>query len=278
MPFQDNEFLTSDRVRLYYRQSTAPSPNKIVFLHGLTGNRTAWEEYEQFFAAHGYQTFAFDLRGHGKSQKNINHNSFTLARMAQDLVEWANIEKITKFHLVGHCFGGLVSLQATDTPLRDKLSTLTLICPFYQDHRVQPNLLRHLLYAILPLAKLVPLPQLRQSFRYPEYWRLKDKPYPVFLCNDLLSNPLSLYQNGLLATARIDALQTAAHIRIPTYLLAGGKDDFVPPRFVQKLHQTIAGSRYELFPSGDHIVNIRKPDTIPARIHQFIVTATKPML
>lgn len=107
--------------QLYYIQ-TGQGPD-IVFVHGLASNLAFWYSGIILPLRLQYQVTAYDLRGHGYS--SMPPQGYTHSDMADDLLELADHLELGRFHLIGHSFGGLVSLSfAIRHP--ERLLSLTL--------------------------------------------------------------------------------------------------------------------------------------------------------
>jgi pimeloyl-ACP methyl ester carboxylesterase len=107
--------------QLYYIQ-TGQGPDTL-FVHGLASNLAFWYSGIILPLRSQYQVTAYDLRGHGYS--SMPSQGYTHSDMADDLLKLADHLKLGRFHLIGHSFGGLVSLSfAIRQP--DRLLSLTL--------------------------------------------------------------------------------------------------------------------------------------------------------
>ena len=112
--------------RTYYSNGTGsiePDQPSVVFLHGGGMDHTVWVLPARYFARHGYNVYAFDFPGHGRSEgmlcKSIDEFSDWLA----EAIEALDIQKPA---VVGHSMGSLVALNfAARYP--DKLRSLALL-------------------------------------------------------------------------------------------------------------------------------------------------------
>lgn len=99
-------------IDLYYKISGDGQP--LLFIHGLGSSSRDWEYQLPFFALR-YQTIAFDLRGHGRSQKPPGPYSMSL--FAKDTAELIKSLGIAPVHVVGISLGGMIAFQlAVDHP------------------------------------------------------------------------------------------------------------------------------------------------------------------
>ncbi|HET9869940.1 MAG TPA: alpha/beta fold hydrolase, partial [bacterium] len=96
--------LTTDRGR-FFCQEAGPGPGPALFLcHGLTSNHRAWERVEGPLAGAGFHLFAFDMRGHGASDRP--GSGYAPEDHARDLEACARALGLGRVQAVGHSTGG----------------------------------------------------------------------------------------------------------------------------------------------------------------------------
>ena len=81
----------------------------MVLIHGLASNLAFWYSGIILPLRYRYRVTAYDLPGHGMS--GMPHSGYTHKEMADDLLGLVQYLGLERFHLVGHSFGGLVSLS-----------------------------------------------------------------------------------------------------------------------------------------------------------------------
>ena len=92
--------------RLHYKQWSDSGP-PLIFLHGVTGSCSAWDDIAPQFAAE-YRVMAFDFRGHGLSSKP--DRGYTWAgHYAPDLVEFVDTHIDEPAVVIGSSLGAVVS-------------------------------------------------------------------------------------------------------------------------------------------------------------------------
>ena len=95
----------------------------VILVHGLACSLAFWYPGVMVALRRKYRVLAYDLRGHGKSA--MSRDGYTHVEMADDLVSLADGLGLGKFHLVGHSYGGLISISfALKHP--NRLHSLTL--------------------------------------------------------------------------------------------------------------------------------------------------------
>lgn len=109
-------------VQLYYETFGSGTP--IVFVHGGGMSHEFWEQ-QVYTLADSYRVVAYDLRGHGESDKPEHGHTFD--RFVQDLEALIRHLRLGAVSLVCHAVGGYVGiLYALRNP--DLLSRLVLVC------------------------------------------------------------------------------------------------------------------------------------------------------
>ncbi|MBN9121115.1 MAG: alpha/beta hydrolase [Planctomycetes bacterium] len=98
--------------RLYYQQSgTGPD---VVLVHAVTSNQAVWVFSGLVEAlATDFRVTTYDLRGHGMSDRPPT--GYTSAVMAEDFRQLHAALGLKPAYLVGHSFGGVVSMHAAAT-------------------------------------------------------------------------------------------------------------------------------------------------------------------
>jgi pimeloyl-ACP methyl ester carboxylesterase len=107
------QFLTDDRVTLVYDDLGPRDGVPIVLCHSFTGAGEQLAAEAMFFAGRGYRVLVPDVRGHGRSGKPspMTTESFSIARMASDLVAMLDHAGVGPVHWVGNSLGGILALE-----------------------------------------------------------------------------------------------------------------------------------------------------------------------
>ncbi len=119
-------YTTVNKQKTFFSTGTGthdPEQKSVVFLHGAGHDHTVWVMPSRHFARHGYNVYAFDFPGHGRSAgdpcKSIDAFADWLAGAIDEL-------GITDCAVVGHSMGSLIALNfAARYP--DKLRSLALL-------------------------------------------------------------------------------------------------------------------------------------------------------
>lgn len=113
-------YLSIKDIQVYYEVHGQGEP--LLLIHGLGSSTQDWEYQVKFFTQ--YQIIAFDLRGHGKSDKP--KEPYTVKQFASDTAQLCRALSVQSVHVVGHSLGGMVAFQlALDFP--DLVKTMTIV-------------------------------------------------------------------------------------------------------------------------------------------------------
>jgi pimeloyl-ACP methyl ester carboxylesterase len=104
---------TADGTTIAYDSVGSGPP--IVFVHGITDDRSDWADQMSRFAT-DHRVVALDLRGHGESGDAADHSALS---MAFDVAAVVEAEQLDAPVVVGHSLGGaVVSVYAASAPVR----------------------------------------------------------------------------------------------------------------------------------------------------------------
>ena len=118
----ERDFVTSDGVRLHYREAGAGRP--IVFVPGWTMPGDIWRAQLTHFAR-THRVIAFDPRGQGNSA--VPRDGYTVERRAQDIKELLDHIGAEPVVLVGWSLGVLESLAYVGANGTARLAALVLV-------------------------------------------------------------------------------------------------------------------------------------------------------
>ncbi len=97
-------------LKLHYLDWGTPGKPPLVLVHGGAVNAHSWDFFSLAMRAH-FHIYAVDLPGHGDSEWAPD-GDYRRERVAADLLGLIDALEIAPFILIGHSFGGSVSLLA----------------------------------------------------------------------------------------------------------------------------------------------------------------------
>ena len=96
---------TSDSLTFPVTESGPADGEPVVLLHGFPQDSSSWNEVAALLADRGYRSYAPDLRGYASTARPQDRRSYSVARLAGDVV--ALVQRIGgPVHVVGHDWGG----------------------------------------------------------------------------------------------------------------------------------------------------------------------------
>ncbi len=259
-----------DSSRIYYEISKQKSDKTLIFLHGLGGNLTAWDKEVNHFNNIGVSTIAMDLRGHGFSQRHIDESSYKMDNFAKDVIGIIKAENIVNPVLVGHCFGGMISI-ITEGSYPKTANGLILIDTSYRPPVFVENIRDNIFirYMFKVITKHIPEIGLEGYEDFDKFIGTGEFNVPR-LIDDILHTSLRSYMLVCESLMSYDALELLSKIKIPTLVVDGTKDTFFPPAMAKELSDRIKKSKLDLVKGENHILVINNPNSITREISGFL--------
>ena len=249
----------------------------LIFVHGAGGDLTAWKKERVFFHRKGISTIALDLRGHGKSEKPSFPADYNLKNFAKDVHCVLNKEKVINFILVGHCFGGVVTIMFHK--LFPKLArSYILIDTTYK----APNRLRsflkhhpfciHLLNHILINKGLHKKHLHKKHFSHANYKKFVGTEDLNFLriYSDIIHTSFKSWIFTYEKLANFNGTKILKGIKKRVLIIEGEKDSIFDVLKAKKIHNLIKNSKLEIIPNANHIIVLNNPKILEKNIYQFI--------
>lgn len=248
----------------------------VLMIHGLAASLHDWDNLLPAVAAAGFAAYACDLLGHGESAKPKTLSLYTAENAFRHWQRWWEKEVPPRNQiLIGHSLGGYMALEyALRFP--ERLSGLVLINPFYSLEQLsQPvqNFLRYPLKNIDWIERtpywlfrlLVDLTSLRWEngnidHGLPKHIRAQS-------ARDYKRASPGIY--NLPRTIR-NLEPELKHIRVPTLLLWGEKDQTLNPLSFKHLLDRIPTAKGISFPRCGHIVHQCHGQQVSEKVLEFL--------
>jgi pimeloyl-ACP methyl ester carboxylesterase len=259
------EYARNGNIRIaYQRRGSGPV---IVFLHGIGGNRTNWQDQLDAFSD-DYLAIAWDARGYGDSGDPAEPLVFS--QFAEDLKCVLDQLGAEKAHLVGLSMGGMIA-QDFYARYPDRVATLVLVGTASgfgtMSAQEQQEFLR---------ARLAPLEQGRTPKEIaPQVIGLLLGPHASGEArNKLLSSLESLrtepYKQALRAIVTTDFRQVLPAVAVPTLVIVGACDKVLPPPASEALAAAIPNAELVVLDDVGHLSNIEVPEIFNATLRRFL--------
>lgn len=258
---------------LVHREATPEDPGDappVVCLHGWPENSRMWDPTLEALAAAGRRALAPDLPGYGASPPQ---RPATWATHCDAFEAWRQEQELERFSLVVHDWGGLIGLRwACDHP--DAVAALVISdTGFFPDGRWHgmaelmrtpdegEKLLANLTQeAFAGLMRSVSAGMTGAAIE--SYWQ-------AFTTGDGRAAQLELYRSGNFEELEPYAGRLAA-LGVPTLLLWGEDDAFVPVASAHRFQTEIAHAELQILTGAGHFVVEDEPEAYAAAVAAFL--------
>ncbi len=218
----------------YTRQGSGPP---LLLLHGNGEDGGYFVRQTEYFSRH-YTVYALDTRGHGQSPRGAG--PFTMARFAQDLLDFMDEQKLERAHLLGFSDGGNIAL------------TFALLHPERVDRLVLNG-------ANLDPGGVKPVIQIPIVLGYRLAALFAGRSPEARLHAEIL---------GLMVNEPHIPPEALGALRVPVLVIAGTRD-MIREAHTRMIAGALPDSRLVLLP-GDHFIAAKNPDAFNEAVEAFL--------
>jgi len=274
---------SKDGYKLYY-ETTVPTDSiaskktsdkpVLFFIHGMGGDVDAWQYIRDELLKKGVPSIAMDLRGHGYSDHPRSFSAYKMDHFVEDVSAVMEKEGVKKVILVGHCYGVVIAMHfAAKYP--EKLEKLILISGTYRPPvYLSWKIMKVLANGIANLGAFIsPKPYKPGHSKYPKGKFHKDYEF-VGLVKTISRNSLRSYLLGTKEIVNLDLESALSGIKTPTLVMVGEKDSIFPVHISKKIHENIAGSKFEIIDGGNHVIVLNNVDKVSKLIYEFLIVSS----
>jgi proline-specific peptidase len=276
--------------RVWYR-SVGQGGTPLLCLHGGPGFTHYYLEPLEALADQR-QVIFYDQLGCGRSDRPADGALWTVDRFVEELVQVRDALGLSKLHLFGSSWGGMLAMQYV-LDRRPELESLILCgSPASMIRWVKDC--DELLAAQPPEVRRVIREHEEAGFTAcPEYQAAilgfyrehvcRLSPWPAGLERSFAEAGYDVYttMNGpseFTVTGSLknwDIMDRLGEIRVPA-LLVGGRYDECRPAHLEEMHRRIAGSQLEIIEDASHLCFAEQPDEFTALVNAFLAGAESP--
>jgi pimeloyl-ACP methyl ester carboxylesterase len=266
-----NAYVNALGVNIHY-QDTGPSKNPIpiLFLHGFGASLQTWDTWSQSLS-NEYRVISVDLPGFGLTGEDPS-GIYTDERSVEVLEAFLKALQISKVVLVGNSMGGKFAWQFT-ARYPNQVAKLVLISP---DGYASPG---------IEYGKKTEIPAIAQLYRY-----FFSKTFLAMNLEPAYANPKTLNDNlvnryydlmlapgvrgAILArmqqTVLKDPVPSLANIQVPTLLIWGEKDAFIPISNSNDYLKVMPNVKRVSLPNIGHLPQEEQPTIGLAALKEFL--------
>jgi len=241
----------------------------IVLLNGLSRTSKHWLGFETMLA-NRFRVLTIDLPGAGQSQRACPW-SLTVEDMAEEVIEVLDSLKVEQAHIMGVSLGGMVAMACGIT-YPHRCASLTVInSSIGQTRQKVPRISSKAISLVFKAMIIRPqahileraitdlvvgidcLPDQRQNIAN-KLTELTRKQAP---------NPLNILKQ-LLAAYRFHPEENLSKLKVPTLVVQGSHDFFVPPINSKRIAESIPDAKLLTIVNGGHELMFDKADELLA--------------
>jgi len=248
----------------------------VILLHGGPGlDHHEFADYLDPLAELGFRLVLVDQRANGRSERPPRH-TWTLERMAQDVIMLARALGLERYAVLGHSYGAFVALQnAVDYP---GASALTVVSGGVPSMRWMEGAVERNLAALEPgeLRTRIADSWEREPFvtTPEEFHALMRDQFPFHFADPLdprIEEYLertrdTVYAPDVLAVfaetdyGGLDLDDRLGEIRSPVLVLAGRHDRTCPPEAAEAIARGVRGAELVVFERSGHMTFVEEPE------------------
>lgn len=265
-----DQFFDSSGVRIRYLEQGVGTP--VILLHGYTGTVDRQWMANGVFAelAQDNRVIAFDLRGHGKSEKPRDPTAYG-EEMARDAVRLLDHLQISRAHIVGYSLGAIVAARMVSLAPERMISAAFI--GRHPQRPLSPKEVEEMDASVRELEGNMPFRSLAVGVQPPGSKPLTDDEIrrlvaPLVAANDVRA--LAAMFRGFSTLVIEDKALSAS--RVPMIEIIGTEDPNHPAALeLQKAHPEIATFIVKGAQHGGEQGILRRPEAV-ARLREFLST------
>ena len=254
--------IQTKNINTYYEQTG--EGEVLVFIHGLGSSSADWSFQTEFFSEH-FQVLAYDVRGHGQSEKPKGPYSIPL--FAKDLANLLGELDIKKAHIVGLSMGGWIAFQfALDYP--EMVSSLTIVNSWasmllktFKDRKNYFQ--RTLLFSLFSMRKIGEIVGARLFIKPEQKELLQD------FIDKWAKNHKPSYMASFKAVKGWSVEDRLGEITCPALVIAAD-EDYTPPETKQVYVDKMPNARLAVIEDSRHATPVERPEEFNRVLLDFL--------
>ncbi len=242
----------------------------LLFVHGISGNRTNWKPQLAHFAE-THQVVALDLRGYGDSDDL--QEDFTFSHFTQDVAKVVEALDLPCVHLVGLSMGGLIA-QAYYSAYPSKVASMVLAAcrpgssPVFPEERKKAFIATRL----NPLERGGTIAAIADSLAVSLVSAHASKELVAEVRDSILRLRLPNYVRILRARVAMVPFLDLSRIDIPVLVVAGSEDTIAPVPQMQDVAHAIRDSQLAVIEGAGHMINLERPAEFNRTLDEFLAS------
>lgn len=233
----------------------------VLILHGWGGSSDTWEKFlNQHVNTDQFSLISVDLPGFGKTADPPI--SWSVSDYVQFVRDFISILGLSDVVLVGHSFGGRISIKLT-SQYPEKIRAVVLVAAAGIKHK--KTLKQRISYVVAKQGKKV----MQSSLLKPFEKHMRALLYKVIREKDYIQTK-GVMRETFKKVISEDLTQYLSSIEIPSLIVWGTKDSYVPVSDAYLMHEKINGSLLEVIHGARHGIHREMPGRLYKLVSHFI--------
>lgn len=242
----------------------------LIFLHGLGGDLSIFDDFRRKFFEYGYRSLAIDFRGHGLSSKSKKRTFYQFDNFVSDVLEIIKTEKITKYVLIGHCLGGLMAQKiAVQNPVELQKMVLINSTPITYPLFKRIGFSKFIAFLAIILERLLPTLAIKGRANHKKYVGTGDFYFPRIF-TDIFHTSVASYGQVLSYVLSYNILNEISHVSVKTLIITGENDRIFAAHWSRVLHERIKNSQLLTYKNANHLFLFATADQVVKDIIAFL--------
>lgn len=248
--------------------SSSGEGEALIFIHGVGLDHTMWCSQISYFSNY-YKVYAFDMLGHGNSQK-LDQSQYTLKDFTEQLYDFCNRLDIKNAHIIGFSMGGMVA-QHFSICYPQMVKTLTIANSVANRTEKETNAILDRVKMVEKNGKNATIDAAIKRWFTNDYVNTKQE-IIVKIKERLKQNDEKSYLNAYRVFAMSDKQLWGKleYIKVPTFIITGENDVGSNPRMANQMHDKIVNSEVCIVPLARHMLPVEMPELFNKHLHEFL--------
>jgi esterase len=271
-----SHFVIRDTVRLHHLDWGSQGRHPVVLLHGIRLHAHVWNHFSRRFK-NRFHIVALDQRGHGDSGWGAE-DRYHVEEFYQDLRAVVQARGLSRFTLVGHSLGGMVSMLYASRH-HEEVERLVLVDVTAERPAVPPGA-NHSLNSDAQQPRDFDSPETAVAY----LGRLMSRA-PVHMVEESVRHGIRQTDNGRYTwkydpalfrrrrptSPAMDYWSMVSTISTPTLLQYGSRSPVVTPELAARMARTMPRCTVERIEGAGHAPFTDQPEAFASSVERFIV-------
>lgn len=253
---------------IFYSDTGPREAPCVILVHGFPLSHEMWLG-EIALLEKDFRVIAYDSRGLGRSE--VGDGQYVMEMFCADLVALMDALAIEKAAWCGLSFGGYVILRAYEK-FPERCRALVLCDTRSTADANEGKLKRAAAFQAIKAGGLAAfVPGFFKTLFLPESLRENRDHVESLRRVVLAQNPQGVCGVQLAIGMRTDTTEGLVHIKVPTLILVGEKDELTPVSDARLMHEKIPGSELVVIPHAAHMANLENPTDFGTSLREFLL-------